>query len=198
MILLTEYHANSIRLRRVLLLRSDIRLMPSDICFASLWANRISLKPQGFNITVAVRQYHSLRQQRISLYNNRKRGNFSAINRFVSSFCLYRGSPKRKYELWGFTYMGMGLAHLHLTGQMRRLHFCQSINSPLRTSPFGGDIFCFYARFCIFAFFFLSLFLLLFLSSALILSVTSPLSFLPIYLYRAARARSWLSPPLVF
>ena len=30
-------------------------------------ANRISLKPQGFNITVAVRQYHSLRQQRISL-----------------------------------------------------------------------------------------------------------------------------------
>ena len=31
-ILLTEYHANSIRLRRVLLLRSDIRLTPSDIC----------------------------------------------------------------------------------------------------------------------------------------------------------------------
>ena len=35
-ILLTEYHANSIRLWRVLLLRSDIRLTPSDICFASL------------------------------------------------------------------------------------------------------------------------------------------------------------------
>ena len=34
-ILLTEYHANSIRLRRVLLLRSDIRLTPSDICCAS-------------------------------------------------------------------------------------------------------------------------------------------------------------------
>jgi len=50
-ILLTEYHASSIRLRRVLLLRSVIRLTPSDICFASLWANRISLKPQGFNIT---------------------------------------------------------------------------------------------------------------------------------------------------
>ena len=42
---------NSIRLRRVLLLRSVIRLTPSDICFASLWANRIPLKPQGFNIT---------------------------------------------------------------------------------------------------------------------------------------------------
>jgi len=50
-ILLSEYHANSIRLRRVLLLRSDIRLTPSDIRYASLMANRISLKPQGFNIT---------------------------------------------------------------------------------------------------------------------------------------------------
>ena len=51
MILQAEYHASSICLRRVLLLRSVIRLTPSDICFASLWANRISLKPQGFNIT---------------------------------------------------------------------------------------------------------------------------------------------------
>ena len=43
MILLTEYHANSIRLRRVILLRSDIRLTTSDIRFASFMANRISL-----------------------------------------------------------------------------------------------------------------------------------------------------------
>ncbi len=42
-ILLTEYHANSIRLRRVILLRSDIRLAPSGIRYASLKANRISL-----------------------------------------------------------------------------------------------------------------------------------------------------------
>ena len=47
MILLAEYHANSIRLRRVILLRSDIRC-------ASFSANRISLKPQGFNITIAI------------------------------------------------------------------------------------------------------------------------------------------------
>ena len=53
MILLTEYHASSIRLRRVILLRSDIRLTPSGIRFASFRANRISLKPQGFNITIA-------------------------------------------------------------------------------------------------------------------------------------------------
>ena len=37
-ILLTEYHASFIRLRRVILLRSDIR-------YASLGANKISLKP---------------------------------------------------------------------------------------------------------------------------------------------------------
>jgi len=53
-ILLSEYHASSIRLWRVILLRSDIRLAPSGIRFASLKANRISLKQQGFNITIAV------------------------------------------------------------------------------------------------------------------------------------------------
>jgi len=44
-ILLTEYHAGFIRLRRVVLLRSDIRLTPSDIRCASFVANKISLKP---------------------------------------------------------------------------------------------------------------------------------------------------------
>ena len=34
-ILLSEYHASSIRLRRVVLLRSDIRLTPSGIRYAS-------------------------------------------------------------------------------------------------------------------------------------------------------------------
>ena len=34
-ILLTEYHASSIRLWRVILLRSDIQLTLSDICYAS-------------------------------------------------------------------------------------------------------------------------------------------------------------------
>ena len=66
MILLTEYHASSIRLRRVILLRSDIRLTPSDICFASLWANRISLESQGFNITFAKRKYHADDSQHIT------------------------------------------------------------------------------------------------------------------------------------
>ncbi|MBR6793004.1 MAG: hypothetical protein IKM48_01450, partial [Clostridia bacterium] len=39
-------------LRRVILLRSYIRLMPSGIAFGSFGANKISLKPQGFNITL--------------------------------------------------------------------------------------------------------------------------------------------------
>ena len=54
MILLSEYHAGSIRLWRVILLRSDIRLAPSGIRFASFMANRIPLQPQGYNITIAV------------------------------------------------------------------------------------------------------------------------------------------------
>ena len=37
-----------IRLRRVILLRSDIRLTPSDIRYASFMANKISRKPQAF------------------------------------------------------------------------------------------------------------------------------------------------------
>ena len=53
-ILLTEYHASFIRLWRVILLRSDIRLTPSGIRYASFRANKISLKPQGFNIAVAI------------------------------------------------------------------------------------------------------------------------------------------------
>ena len=48
MILLTEYHASSIRLWRVLLLRSDIRLTTSDIRCASFMANKISRKPKAF------------------------------------------------------------------------------------------------------------------------------------------------------
>ena len=44
-ILLTESHASFIRLRQVVLLRSDIRLTPSDIRYASFVANKISLKP---------------------------------------------------------------------------------------------------------------------------------------------------------
>jgi len=41
-------------------------------------------------------------------------------------------------------YMGLGLAHSRLTSQMRCLHFCQNVNSPLRTSPYLlGEVFIF-------------------------------------------------------
>ena len=40
-------------LRRVILLRSYIRLLPSVIAFGSFGANKIPLKPQGFNKTIA-------------------------------------------------------------------------------------------------------------------------------------------------
>ena len=50
---------SSIRLRRVILLRSDIRLTTSDIRYASFLANRISLKPQALISLSHKRQYHS-------------------------------------------------------------------------------------------------------------------------------------------
>ena len=48
-----------IRLWRVILVRSDIRLSPSEIRFASFVANIISLKSQGFNITLVKPKYHA-------------------------------------------------------------------------------------------------------------------------------------------
>ena len=93
-----------------------------------LRANRISLKPQGFNITVAVRQYHSLHQQRISLYTDKKERAFRLrTDLFSLSACD----------------MGLGLAHLRLTTQMRCLHFYQSVNSPLRISLYIDGSFLF-------------------------------------------------------
>jgi len=49
-ILLSEYHASSIRLRRVILLRSDIWLTPSGIRFTSFRANRISLPARAISL----------------------------------------------------------------------------------------------------------------------------------------------------
>ena len=64
-ILLSEYHAISIRLWRVLLLCSSIRLTPSDIRCASFVANRISLvkskKRESFTTVLLSLPYLSLR-----------------------------------------------------------------------------------------------------------------------------------------
>ena len=48
-----------IRLRRVLLLRSDIRLTPSDIRFASFGGEYNITEAEGFNITFAQQKYHA-------------------------------------------------------------------------------------------------------------------------------------------
>ena len=42
--------------------------------------------------------------------------------------------------------MGLGLAHLHLTSQMRCLRFRQSQNPPLKTSPFACLLLLFVIR----------------------------------------------------
>jgi len=117
---LTEYHASSIRLRRVILLCSVIRLTPSDICFASLSANRISLKTQGFNITFARRKYHADECQHITLQTKRKRRLVTQTNLLfsvVSGFGLLPGCI--------FTYKCD-------TGSWQELK--KFSNSPLRTS----------------------------------------------------------------
>jgi len=45
-------------LRRVILLRSDIRLSPSDIRFASFGGEYNITETAGFNITFSKRKYH--------------------------------------------------------------------------------------------------------------------------------------------
>ena len=37
-------------------------------------------------------------------------------------------------------YMGLGLTQMHLTSQMRCSNFCESVNSPLRTSRIHAGI----------------------------------------------------------
>ena len=116
MILLTEYHASSIRLRRVILLRSDIRLLPSDICFASFKANRITLWGEA-------EQYHcskgniTLYEVKNITYKKRKRESFTELYFRItlsSVFC-------RKF-------------HICITNAVRLCPYPYS-NSPIRTTP---------------------------------------------------------------
>ena len=58
-------NANSIRLWRVILLCSDIRLSPSGIRYASFWANRISLQGNALKYhfceaKIAKQKYHAI------------------------------------------------------------------------------------------------------------------------------------------
>ena len=88
-ILLTEYHASSIRQRRVILLRSDIRLTPSDIRYASFKANRISLKPQGFNITFAPAKISLFaKAKNITHRQQKKRESYGILLPHDSLFCF--------------------------------------------------------------------------------------------------------------
>ena len=122
-ILLAEYHANSIRLWRVLLLRCDIRLTPSDIRCASFRANRISLKPQGFNITIAI-AIISLFAKAKNITKSRKRESKAVSFRIVLSlrfYCQFR---------------------ICITNAQVFAH-TPIINSPIRTTPMSGrGFFC--------------------------------------------------------
>ena len=56
---------------------------------------------------------------------NRKRDNITAINRFVISFCLYKG---------------LCLAHKHLTGQMRCSHLVLLFEFSVKNITLNGII----------------------------------------------------------
>ena len=73
---------SSIRLRQVILLRSDIRLATSDIHCVSFLANRISLKPQTLISLSRKRQYHSAFAEYHYIFLPDK-------SKFVFSFAVY-------------------------------------------------------------------------------------------------------------
>ena len=87
---------NSIRLRRVILLRSCIRLTPSDIRYASFQANRISLRGEALQYHFPSGKYHSLRQQRIPLLcQQKKREHFRYKTNLFSLFVCYKNLLRR-------------------------------------------------------------------------------------------------------
>ena len=99
-ILLTEYHASSIRLWRVVLLRSGIRLSPSDIRRSLrercelLWRIEYHCEAKPNNIT-ARRAISLFAKQRISLIKMQKRESFTELyfritlsSVFIASFAL--------------------------------------------------------------------------------------------------------------
>ena len=118
MILLTEYHASSIRLWRVILLRSDIRLTPSVIRFASFRANRISLWGVAEQYHCPQGQYHSLRKQRISLIDSRKRES-------LTEFCFRITLPSVLSPVSHLFYKCIGLRpYPYLISPIRTSHIC--------------------------------------------------------------------------
>ena len=102
MILLSEYHASSIRLRRVVLLRSGIRLSPSDIRRSLrercelLWRIEYHCEAKPNNIT-ARRAISLFAKQRISLIKMQKRESFTELyfritlsSVFIASFAFVK------------------------------------------------------------------------------------------------------------
>ena len=132
MILLSEYHASSIRLWRVVLLRSGIRLSPSDIaaltpiCVQSrvLWRIEYHCEAKPNNIT-ARRAISLFAEQRISLIKMQKRESLTEFcfrstlsSVFIASFAfviqMHRAMPiplfyfsDKSITLWRDTLIGV-------------------------------------------------------------------------------------------
>ncbi len=87
---------------RVILLRSDIRLTPSDICFASFKANKISLKPKGFNITIAVAIISLRRSRNITLAFSANLC-YNGVNERPLPLGEVAAKPTERVRLWNET-----------------------------------------------------------------------------------------------
>ena len=113
--------------RRVILLRSGIWLSPSGIRFASLRANRISPKPQGFSITIA-QAIISLFAKAKNITKKQRRESFTEFcNRVTLSSVLSQVS--------------------HLFNKCFGLCPYPYFISPLRTSPIPHRLFLFHFSF---------------------------------------------------
>jgi len=97
-----------------------------------------------------VKGFISYRTEHSEVYRNRVKScnaTHEVISHSHSEYIALqkkRGHFGYKTDLFSLSacYKGLGLARLRLTGQMRCLHFCQNVNSPLRTLPFSFSLFC--------------------------------------------------------
>ena len=95
--------------------------MPSGIRFASFRANRISLKPQGFNITIA-QAIISLFARAKNITKKQRRESFTEFcncvtfsSAFIAGFArLLHGFLKVRIQLFGFAIFEFSLLRIDL------------------------------------------------------------------------------------
>ena len=80
---------------------------------------------------------------KVNISTERKtRARIRGENPSILALSVCVGVPRSEVWALGVHVYGFGLSpYMHLTRQMRCLHFCQSVNSPLRISPYTASAF---------------------------------------------------------